>query len=94
MSTFGHHFRVTTFGESHCRGVGCVVDGVPPRLALCAADVQGALDRRRPGQSALTTSRAEADRVTILSGTECGLTLGTPVAMLVPNEDHKPQECV
>ena len=90
MSTFGTLFRVTTFGESHCRGVGAVVDGVPARLALTEADIQPQLTRRRPGQSRLTTPRVETDSVTILSGTERGVTLGTPVALLVPNENTKP----
>ena len=90
FSTFGTLFRVTTFGESHCAGVGAVVDGCPPRLALCEADIQPQLDRRRPGQSRLTTDRDEADRVTILSGTENGLTLGTPIALLVHNRDQRP----
>lgn len=89
-STFGTVFRVTTFGESHCKGVGAVVDGCPPRLALTEADIQPQLDRRRPGQSALTTPRSEEDRVTILSGTEHGVTLGTPIALLVANRDQKP----
>lgn len=89
-STFGTLFRVSTFGESHCRGVGCVVDGCPPRLALSEADIQPQLDRRRPGQSRLTTPRDEKDRVAILSGVENGLTLGTPIALLVPNEDQRP----
>ena len=90
MSTFGTLFRVTTFGESHCKGVGCIVDGCPPRLRLSEADVQPQLTRRRPGQSRLTTPRDEADRVTILSGTERGVTLGTPIAMMVPNENVRP----
>jgi chorismate synthase len=90
MSTFGTLFRVTTFGESHCKGVGCIVDGVPPRLRLTEADVQPQLTRRRPGQSRLATPRDEADRVTILSGTERGVTLGTPIAMMVPNENVRP----
>ena len=89
-STFGTVFRVTTFGESHGRGVGAVVDGCPPRLALSEADIQPQLDRRRPGQGALTTPREEADRVGILSGVEGGLTLGTPIALLVPNRDQRP----
>lgn len=89
-STFGTAFRVTTFGESHCKGVGAVVDGCPPRLALTEADIQPQLDRRRPGQSALTTPRNEEDRVTILSGTEHGVTLGTPIGLLVANRDQKP----
>lgn len=90
FSTFGTLFRATTFGESHCPGVGVVVDGCPPRLALTAADIQPQLDRRRPGQSRLTTDRDEADRVTVLSGTENGLTLGTPIALLVHNRDQRP----
>eukprot|EP00124_Ichthyophonus_hoferi_P003404 Ihof_evm2s292 gene=Ihof_evmTU2s292 len=90
MSTFGRYFRVTTFGESHCKGVGCIVDGIPPRLPLTEKDVQPQLTRRRPGQSSITTPRNEKDRVTIMSGTEKGLTLGTPIAMIVMNEDQKP----
>lgn len=91
-STFGTLFRVTTFGESHGRGVGAVVDGCPPRLALSEADIQPQLDRRRPGQSALSTPRSEADRVLILSGVENGLTLGTPIGLLVYNQDQKPSD--
>ena len=90
FSTFGTLFRATTFGESHCPGVGVVVDGCPPRMALTEADIQPQLDRRRPGQSRITTDRAEADRVTILSGTENGITLGTPIALLVHNRDQRP----
>jgi chorismate synthase len=89
-STFGTIFTVTTFGESHCKGVGAVVDGCPPRLALSEADIQPQLDRRRPGQSALTTARDEADAVSILSGVENGVTLGTPIALLVDNRDQRP----
>ena len=92
MSTFGTLFRVTTFGESHCRGVGAVVDGVPPGLALTEATLQPQLDRRRPGQSRLTTPRSEADRVLILSGTERGRTLGTPVALFIANENVRPRD--
>ncbi len=89
-SSFGTIFRVTTFGESHCKGVGVIVDGVPPRLALTEADVQPQLDRRRPGQSDVTTPRKESDTVTIMSGTENGVTLGTPIGMFVPNRDQRP----
>lgn len=89
-STFGTLFRVTTFGESHCRAVGAVVDGCPPRLALTEADVQAQLNRRRPGQSAVSTPRQEEDAVSILSGTENGLTLGTPIGLLVLNKDQRP----
>ena len=89
-STFGTLFKITTFGESHGKAVGVVVDGCPPRMPLSETDIQGQLDRRRPGQSNLTTDRAEADRVTLLSGVENGLTLGTPVAMSVANRDQRP----
>ena len=89
-STLGTLFTVTTFGESHCRGVGAVVDGVPPRLALTEADIQPQLDRRRPGQGPLTTARNEQDQVSILSGTENGLTLGTPIGLFVANRDQRP----
>jgi chorismate synthase len=89
-STFGTIFRVTTFGESHCKGVGAVVDGCPPNIELSEADIQPQLERRRPGQSKLTTDRQEADPVTILSGVENGRTLGTPIGLLVPNKDQRP----
>ena len=89
-STFGTLFKVSTFGESHCKAVGAVVDGCPPRLPLVEADIQAQLDRRRPGQSAVSTPRQEADAVTILSGTENGVTLGTPIGLLVWNKDQRP----
>ncbi|KAJ5477175.1 chorismate synthase [Penicillium diatomitis] len=92
MSTWGEHFRVTTYGESHCRSVGCIVDGVPPGMELTEADIQPQMTRRRPGQSALTTPRDEKDRVEIQSGTEFGVTLGTPIAMIVRNEDQRPKD--
>lgn len=88
-NTFGHLFRVTTWGESHGGGVGVVVDGCPPRLALTEADIQPELDRRRPGQSSITTPRKEADAVQILSGTFEGKTLGTPISLMVKNEDQR-----
>ena len=89
-STFGTVFRVTTFGESHGKGVGAVVDGCPPGLAISEKDIQPQLDRRRPGQSRLTTDRDETDQVTILSGVENDRTLGTPIALSVANRDQKP----
>jgi hypothetical protein len=92
MSTFGHLFRVTTYGESHCASVGCIVDGCPPGMALEAADIQVQLSRRRPGQSALTTPRDEKDVVHIQSGCERGVTLGTPIGLLVKNEDQRPHD--
>ncbi len=88
-SSFGTLFRVTTFGESHGPAVGVVVDGMPPGIAVDLADVQRELDRRRPGQSALTTQRREADQVEILSGLFEGVTLGTPIAMMVRNQDAR-----
>jgi chorismate synthase len=88
-STFGKSFSITTFGESHGGGVGVVVDGCPPRLPIALEELQQDLDRRRPGQSRLTTPRQEADRVEILSGVFEGRTLGTPIAMLVRNEDAR-----
>lgn len=88
-NTFGQLFRVTTWGESHGGGVGVVVDGCPPRLPLTEADIQPDLDRRRPGQSKIVTPRKETDTVTILSGTFEGQTLGTPISLLVKNEDQR-----
>ncbi|HMO50779.1 MAG TPA: chorismate synthase [Kiritimatiellia bacterium] len=89
-STFGTLYRVSTFGESHCKGVGAIVDGCPPNIPLTEADIQPQLDRRRPGQSRVATARAESDTVTILSGTERGVTLGTPIGLFVPNKDQRP----
>jgi chorismate synthase len=108
MSTFGEYFKVHTYvskphnetshlqthsyGESHCLSVGVIVDGVPPMLELTEADIQPQLTRRRPGQSAITTPRDEKDRVEIQSGTERGVTLGTPIAMRVMNENQRPKD--
>lgn len=88
-STYGTLFRVTTFGESHGKGVGCVVDGVPPRLEITEQEIQVELDRRRPGQSIITTPRNEEDRAEILSGVADGVTLGSPIAILVRNKDQQ-----
>jgi len=88
-NTFGHLFRVTTFGESHGPGLGVVVDGCPPKIPLATDEIQRELDRRRPGQSALVSQRREDDQVEILSGVDAGLTLGTPIAMLVRNRDAR-----
>src|SRR3954462_5745040 len=90
-NTFGNLFRITTWGESHGGGIGVVIDGCPPRLALTEADIQPDLDRRRPGQSKSVTAGKEADRVEILSGTFEGKTLGTPISMWVRNEDARPE---
>ncbi|TDH60703.1 chorismate synthase [Dankookia rubra] len=91
-NSFGHLFRVTTWGESHGPAIGCVVDGCPPRLALTEADIQPFLDRRRPGQSKFVTQRQEADEVRILSGTFEGLTTGTPIALLIDNTDQRSKD--
>ena len=88
-NSFGQLFRITTFGESHGPAVGVVIDGCPPRLAIDPAAIQAELDRRRPGQSRITTQRKETDQVEILSGVQDGLTLGTPIAMLVRNRDAR-----
>jgi chorismate synthase len=90
-NSFGHLFRITTWGESHGGGVGVVVDGCPPRLALSEADIQPELDRRRPGQSRIVSPRKELDRVEILSGVFEGKTLGTPICLWVRNEDARPE---
>jgi chorismate synthase len=90
-NSFGHLFRITTWGESHGGGVGVVLDGCPPRIELTEADIQPDLDRRRPGQSKIVSPRQEADRVQILSGTFEGKTLGTPISMWVKNEDARPE---
>src|SRR5580658_7635082 len=90
-NSFGHLFRITTWGESHGGGVGVVIDGCPPRLALTEADIQPDLDRRRPGQSSIVSPRQEADRVQIVSRPFEGKTLGTPISMWVKNEDSRPQ---
>ncbi|KAI7850950.1 chorismate synthase [Circinella umbellata] len=92
MSSFGKLFRVTTYGESHCKGVGAIVDGVPPGMQLTEEHIQPQLSRRRPGQSKLTTPRNEKDKVTIMSGTEYGITLGTPIGLQVPNLDQRPHD--
>ncbi len=89
-SSFGKAFRITTFGESHGGGVGVVVEGCPPRLALDVAEIQRDLDRRKPGQSRLTTPRQEEDRVEILSGLFEGRTIGSPIGMLVRTKDARP----
>jgi chorismate synthase len=88
-NSFGTMFRVTTFGESHGPGVGVVIDGCPPRLPIAVEEIQRELDRRRPGQSAITTQRREADAVEILSGVHDGVTTGTPIALLVRNQDQR-----
>ena len=91
-NTFGHLFRVTTWGESHGAAIGCVIDGCPPRLALTEQDIQPFLDRRRPGQSRFTTQRQEPDQVRILAGTFEGRTTGTPIALQIDNVDQRSRD--
>ncbi len=96
-NTFGHLFRVTTFGESHGRAIGCVVDGCPPLIPLCEADIQAYLDKRKPGQSRFTTQRRESDTVRIMSGVvddRAGVqvTTGTPILLLIENEDQRSKD--
>ena len=91
-NTFGKIFKISTFGESHGGAVGVILDGCPPSLKLNINLIQKELDRRRPGQSQITTPRNEADKVEILSGIKGNLTLGTPIAMVVRNKDQKPND--
>jgi chorismate synthase len=89
-STFGHTFRIHTFGESHGGGVGVIIDGCPPRVPVSLEDIQRELDRRRPGQSEIVTPRKEADTAEVLSGLQDGVTLGSPIAIIVRNTDQRP----
>lgn len=91
-NTFGQVFKVTTFGESHGPAIGVVVDGIPPNLPLSESDIQFELDRRKPGQSKVTTQRQESDKVEILSGIFEGKTTGTSLAMLIRNKDHRSKD--
>lgn len=91
-SIFGTLFRISTFGESHGIGVGVVIDGCPPRIPITEELIQAELDRRKPGQSRITTQRKESDSVEILSGVLDGLSLGTPIALLVRNADHRSRD--
>ncbi|MBI1985843.1 MAG: chorismate synthase [Rhodospirillales bacterium] len=91
-NTFGHLFRFTTFGESHGPAIGCIVDGTPPGIPLCEADIQVYMDKRRPGQSRHTSQRKESDTVKILSGVFEGVTLGTSIGLLVENEDARSKD--
>jgi chorismate synthase len=91
-NTFGHLFAVTNFGESHGPAIGCVIDGCPPGMALCEADIQHDLDRRRPGTSRHVTQRNEPDAVEILSGVYEGKTTGTPICLLIKNTDQRSKD--
>ena len=91
-NTFGKIFKVTTFGESHGKALGCIIDGCPPNLKIDESDIQKDLNRRKPGQSKYTTQRKEDDKIEILSGVFNGLTTGTPIALLIYNKDHKTKD--
>ena len=91
-SIFGKIFRVSTFGESHGGAVGVILDGCPPKLKLDIELIQGELNRRKPGQSKITTQRKEEDKLEILSGLKGNITLGTPIAMIVRNKDQRPSD--
>lgn len=91
-NTFGQLFTVTSFGESHGPAIGCIIDGVPPRIALSEADIQPFVDKRRPGQSKFTTQRKESDTVEILSGVFEGQTTGSPIALMITNEDQRSKD--
>ena len=91
-NSFGKLFRVTTWGESHGPSIGCVVDGVPPRLSLSEEDMQTFLDQRKPGQNRFTTQRQEPDQVKIMSGVFEGLTTGTPISLIIENKDQRSKD--
>jgi len=91
-NSFGHLFRFTSFGESHGPAIGCIVDGTPPGIELCEADIQQDLDKRRPGTSKFTTQRQEPDTVKILSGVFEGKTTGTPIGLLIENQDQRSKD--
>lgn len=91
-NTFGHTFTITTFGESHGQGIGVIIDGCPPQLEIDEQYIQSELDKRRPGQSKITTQRKESDTFQILSGTFEGRTTGTPIAIYIPNEDQRSKD--
>ena len=91
-NTFGKLFSVTTFGESHGTALGCIIDGCPPGLELSSSDLQHDLNRRKPGQSRYTTQRKEDDEVEILSGVFEGVTTGTPIGLIVRNQDQKSKD--
>ncbi|WP_339855751.1 chorismate synthase, partial [uncultured Nisaea sp.] len=91
-NSFGEVFRFSTWGESHGPAIGCVVDGVPPRLPVSETDIQFYLDRRKPGQNRFTTQRQEPDQVKILSGVFEGQTTGTPIGLMIENTDQRSKD--
>ena len=91
-NTYGKLFKVTTYGESHGKALGCIIDGCPPQLEISTEEIQTELNRRKPGQSDVTTQRKESDRVEILSGIFEGKTTGTPISLIIYNEDQRSQD--
>ena len=91
-NTYGKLFKVTTYGESHGKALGCIIDGCPPQLEISTEEIQAELDRRKPGQSDVTTQRKESDRVEILSGVFEGKTTGTPISLIIYNEDQRSKD--
>ena len=91
-NTYGKLFKVTTYGESHGKALGCIIDGCPPQIELCEADIQSELNRRKPGQSDVTTQRKEDDAVEILSGVFEGKTTGTPISLIIYNQDQRSKD--
>ena len=91
-NTFGKLFKITTFGESHGTAMGCILDGCPPQIELSKEDIQNELDRRKPGQSDVTTQRKEDDAIEILSGVFEGKTLGTPIGLIIYNKDQQSKD--
>ena len=92
FNTFGKIFRFTTWGESHGPAIGCIVDGCPPNIHISENEIQKDMDKRRPGQSKFTTQRNESDKISILSGVFQGKTTGTPISMIIYNEDKRSRD--
>ena len=92
FNTFGKIFRFSTWGESHGPAIGCIIDGCPPNISISESDIQADMDRRRPGQSKFTTQRKESDSVKILSGIFQGKTTGTPISIIIMNEDKRSRD--
>ena len=91
-NSFGHLFKITTFGESHGKAIGVIIDGCPPNIDIDEGFIQSELDKRKPGQSKITTQRKESDVAQILSGVFEGKSTGTPIAILIPNEDQRSKD--
>ena len=92
FNSYGHLFHITSWGESHGSAIGCVIDGCPPRIPLAESDIQPFLDARRPGTSRFVTQRREPDQVRILSGVFEGMTTGTPISLIIENQDQRSKD--